>query len=93
MISNGLGHGSLANILGAINVADGLGQLTLIVDDGRDGTNHGNVLVTASSVTGLSQGAINYTAGSNGHGSPPWTSTAARGRIPTWFRACPAVRR
>jgi hypothetical protein len=73
------GGGSLDDILGAVNVFDVNGQLTLIVDDGSDGTAHSNVVVTASSVTGLSQGAINYTAGSNGDGVTAVTVYAGNG--------------
>jgi hypothetical protein len=61
-------NGSLAGIAGAVNVSNASGKTNLIVDDTNDNTFHGNVLLTDHSVTGLSQGAINYTAGSGGNG-------------------------
>jgi hypothetical protein len=61
-------NGSLAGIAGAVNVSNASGKTNLIVDDHNDTVFHGNVRLTDHSVTGLSQGAINYTAGSGGNG-------------------------
>jgi hypothetical protein len=60
--------GSMTGILGNVNVSNPQGSTTLIVDDSNDPAPHTNVLLTDHSVTGLSQGAINYAAGTAGHG-------------------------
>jgi hypothetical protein len=59
--------GTLTGIVGDVNVSNPLGTTTLIVDDSADLAMHKNVVLTDHSVTGLSQGAINYGA-SAGHG-------------------------
>jgi hypothetical protein len=54
--------GALARIEGPINVTDFLGRTGLIIDDSGDSMGR-SVIITASSVTGLSTAAINYAAG------------------------------
>jgi hypothetical protein len=60
-------NGSLSGIAGNVTVQSS-GQANLVVDDSKDLAFHNNVVLTDHSVTGLSQGAINYTAGSGGQG-------------------------
>ena len=52
--------GSLAGISGDVKVANASGHTTLVVDDSNDLAGHSNVVLNGRSVTGLSQGAINY---------------------------------
>jgi hypothetical protein len=58
-------NGSLAGIAGDVSVANASGHTTLVVDDSNDLASHNNVVLTNHSVTGLSQGAINYSGAIN----------------------------
>jgi hypothetical protein len=53
-----VGSGTLANVNGAVSVS-GAGSTNLIVDDSNDATAH-NATLTATSLTGLSRGAIQW---------------------------------
>jgi hypothetical protein len=54
---------SIANILGALTINNAASYTTVNINDSADSANHSNVVLTATSLTGLSQGAINF--GSN----------------------------
>src|SRR5207302_1895006 len=56
-------NGSLAGIASTVNVANNSGHTALVVDDSTD-TVARTAAVTSDSVTGLSAGAIHYTAAS-----------------------------
>jgi hypothetical protein len=55
---------ALAGILGALRITNGPGSSRVNIFDGLDNANHPNVVLTATSLTGLSQGAISF--GPNG---------------------------
>jgi hypothetical protein len=55
------GNGNTLTVIGGeVNVTNSSGHTALVVDDSNDAAAHNNVVLTGRSVTGLSQGAINY---------------------------------
>jgi hypothetical protein len=86
---DGLGNGgSLAGILAPVTLNNDLFFSHVDIQDGADNTHHGNVVLTASSLTGLAPAAINFQGDSlsgltitvgNGHNTYTVVNTAFSG--------------
>jgi hypothetical protein len=88
---DGLGNGgSLAGILAPVTLNNDLFFSHVDIQDGADNTHHGNVVLTASSLTGLAPAAINFQLDSlsgltitvgNGHNTYTVVNTQASGAV------------
>jgi hypothetical protein len=77
-------NGSLAGIAGTVNVVNGSGHTALVVDDSADTVGR-TAKITNNSVTGLSDGDINYTAAQTATGNGVTSVTVYGGQVANTF--------